>query len=207
MSADGSGSSKARRVGLFGGSFDPIHRGHVDPVIRARDELRLDQVVFLPTAEPPHKEGRRFAPALQRFCMVELALLEHRDLVVSTHELTIGRKAYTIDTVEHFARALPGAELFLLVGADSFLELDQWRRHEELLDLVTLVVLARPGFALEPASRPSGAEGRQVLFVESAQVAVSSTDLRERLRRGELPEPEAMSRRVVDYCRKYALYR
>jgi nicotinate-nucleotide adenylyltransferase len=199
-------SPRRRRVGLFGGSFDPIHRGHVDPVVEASRVLGLERVVYLPTAEPPHKEGRRFAPALQRYCMVELALLGHVDLVVSDHELTEGRKAYTIDTVEHFAAELPGSELYLFVGADSYLELDQWRRYQDLLAMVTLVVLARPGFerALE---RQPAANGHRVVLFESTQVDVSSTALRELLRAGQRPSSEAMAEAVVDYCRKYALYR
>jgi nicotinate-nucleotide adenylyltransferase len=200
-------SAAARRIGLFGGSFDPIHRGHVDPVLEARRTLGLDQVVYLPTAEPPHKEGRRFAPALRRFCMVELALLGHPELVVSDHELTEGRKSYTVETVEHFGREQPGAELFLFVGADSYLEIDQWRRHEDLLDLVTLVVLARPGFERALERSPALPPGRGTVFVESAQVDVSSTDLRDLLRAGVRPGPELVADAVVDYCFKYSLYR
>jgi nicotinate-nucleotide adenylyltransferase len=200
-------SPRVRRVGLFGGSFDPIHRGHVDPVVEARRVLGLERVIYLPTAEPPHKEGRRFAPALQRYCMVELALLAHEDLVVSTHELTVGRKAYNVDTVAHFAAELPDSELYLFVGADSYLELDQWRRCEELLAMVTLVVLARPGFERALELQPALARGRRVVLFESEQVDVSSTALRELLRAGERPGPELMSDAVVDYCCKYALYR
>jgi nicotinate-nucleotide adenylyltransferase len=197
----------ARRVGLFGGSFDPIHRGHVAPVEEARRTLGLERVLYLPTAEPPHKEGRRFAPALQRYCMVELALLGHAELLVSDHELTIGRKAYTVETVEHFARELPGAELFLFVGADSYLELESWRRYDDLLAIVTLVVLARPGFERALSGPHAATRGARVVFFEDAQVDVSSTDLRELLRAGERPAPGLMEDAVVDYCRKYALYR
>ena len=98
-------------------------------------------------------------------------------------------------------------ELYLFVGADSYLELDSWRRHEELVHLATLVVLARPGFERALVQRPEGAREARVVFFESAQVDVSSTELRERLRAGERPEPELMAGAVVDYCRKYALYR
>lgn len=199
-------SARPPRIGLFGGSFDPIHRGHVDPVIEASRVLGLERVVYLPTAEPPHKEGRSFAPALQRYCMVELALLEHDELVVSDHELTEGRKAYTVDTVEHFAAALPGSELYLFVGADSYLELDQWRRYQDLLRMVTLVVLARPGFERAVERQPA-ANGERVVLFESTQVDVSSTALRGLLRAGERPGPDSMAAAVVDYCRKYALYR
>ena len=174
---------------------------------QARRALGIERVLYLPTAEPPHKEGRRFAPALQRYCMVELALLGHDALVVSDYELTIGRKAYTVDTVEHFAREEPGAELYLFVGADSYAELDSWRRVDDLLARVTLVVLARPGFDGTRATADASARGARVVFFEDAQVDVSATDLRERLRAGERPAAGLMENAVVDYCRKYALYR
>ncbi|HVS15327.1 MAG TPA: nicotinate-nucleotide adenylyltransferase [Thermoanaerobaculia bacterium] len=200
---------EAARFGLFGGSFDPVHRGHVEIAEAARRELRLDRVLFLPTSDPPHKRPR-WATALQRYCMVELALLDHPALEVSTHELTPGRRAFTVDTVQHFRRELPGASLFLLIGADSFLELDQWRRFEELVAEVELVVLARPGYeaAVDQAPpRLAAALGGRPLHRIDRRVDVSSTELRRRLAAGELPGPEVLPSPVLQFIRKYSLYR
>ena len=121
------------KIGLFGGSFDPIHRGHVEPVQRAVGQLGLYRVLYLPTAVPPHKRGREFAPALARYAMTELALLDEARLEVSVHELTLGRPAYTADTVEHFAARMPGAALHLLLGADSFRDFGTWVRWLDML--------------------------------------------------------------------------
>jgi len=199
------------KIGLFGGSFDPIHRGHVEPVRAARRALGLDRVIYLPTAQPPHKPDRSLAPALCRYAMVELALLDEAGLEVSGFELTLGRPAYTIETLEHFRRELPDAELHLLIGGDSFADLPHWVRFREIAELARLVVLTRPGW--EPDSAPLHPElsrlvesGRAVLL-HQPPVAVSSTRLRELLSAG-LPLPEgAVPNLVVRYLQKYALYR
>jgi nicotinate-nucleotide adenylyltransferase len=136
------------KLGLFGGSFDPIHCGHVEPVKEARRRLGLERVIYLPTAVPPHKPGRRLAPPLARYAMVELALLHEQALEVSPYELTQGRPAYTAETLEHFQRELPAAELHLLIGSDSFFELSHWVRWRDVVAIARLVVLTRPGWDL-----------------------------------------------------------
>ena len=207
MSAVGGGAGE--RVGLFGGSFDPIHQGHVELAEAALCELELDRVVFLPTADPPHKRPRH-ASALQRYCMVELALLDHPRLLVSDVELTPGRTAFTVETVEHFRRLLPNASLFLLIGADSFAELDQWRRFEELLAQVELVVVTRPGFEQARSSRSerlaTALAGRTVRWL-GRRIDISSTELRRRLGDGETPGPGLIAPAVLQFCAKYSLYR
>lgn len=205
------------RVGLFGGSFDPIHQGHIAPILEAQRALALDRIVYLPTANPPHKRRRSFAPALARFAMVELALLDHADVMVSTHELTLDRPAYTVETLEHFRAAEPASELFLILGADSFLEFSTWVRWREILALARLVVLTRPGFRvadamaeappeLQPELRAAVAAG-DVHFVENAPLAVSSTEVRRRLAAGEAIPDGWLAPRVVRYLSKYLLYR
>src|SRR6188472_858835 len=140
------------KLGLFGGSFDPIHRGHVEPVRAALAEVGLDRVLYLPTARPPHKQIRKLAPPWGRFAMVELALLGEPRLQVSPYELQLERPAYTVETLEHFRRELPDAELHLLIGEDSFRDLTQWVRWTDIARLANLVVLARPlgGAIAEP---------------------------------------------------------
>lgn len=133
------------KIGLFGGSFDPIHSGHLEPVKQARRQLGLDRVIYLPTAIPPHKPVRRLAPPLARYAMVELAILHEEGLHASPYELTLDRPAYTAETLEHFQRELPAAELYLLIGSDSFLELPHWFRWRDIAAAARLVVLSRPG--------------------------------------------------------------
>ena len=199
------------KIGLFGGSFDPIHRGHIDPVRAARRELGLERVIYLPTAKPPHKPGRSVAPPLARYVMVELALLGEEGLEASPHELTLERPAYTIETLEHCRREWPAAELFLLVGGDSFADLPHWVRWREIPEVARLVVLARPGWDLAavPLDPEVAALARtdRVLLLRQPPVDASSTRLRELLAAG-LPLPAGVvPDLVVRYVYKYNLYR
>jgi len=200
------------RVGLFGGSFDPIHQGHLEPVREAQQRLHLDRILYLPTATPPHKRERSFAPALARYAMVELALLELSDLEVSDHELTLNRPAYTVETLAHFRAAEPGSELVLILGADSFLDLPSWVRWREIVATTELAVLTRPGFGLDdlrPGLAPeleAAIAAQRARFVENAPVAASSTEVRRLLAAGEEVPDGWLAPRVVRYLSKYRLY-
>lgn len=199
------------KIGLFGGSFDPIHAGHVETVRAARQALDLERVIYLPTAQPPHKPGKKLAPALARYAMVELALLAEEGLFASPFELTFGRPAYTIDSLEHFRRTDPEAELHLLIGGDSFLELEAWWRWREIAETARLVVLTRPGSefgaeTLSPALADLLKTGRASVLADRT-VDLSSTELRDRLGRGEEPPRSALHPLVLDYISKYRLYR
>jgi len=199
------------KIGLFGGSFDPIHRGHIEPVREARRLLRLERVIYLPTATPPHKPRRALAPAHARYAMVELALLDEEGLYVSAHELTPERPAYTVDTLEHFRRQMPDSELHLLIGGDSFADLHHWVRWQEIAAAARLVVLARPGWDLDSIPLDPGvaalARTDRVLVVRQAAVDVSSTRLREQLAAGLPIPPGDVPDLVVRYVQKYGLYR
>ena len=197
------------KIGVFGGTFDPIHWGHLRPVRAARKELGLDRVIYVPTAAPPHKTARELAPALARYTMVELALLGDPDLVVDPIELTPERRAYTIETLEAFRERYPGAELYLLIGADSLAELHLWHRWRELAELASLVLLARPGW--EPsqlAGSPAveAIEPGRIRTVRHRQVDVSSTQVRRALEAGDPTVSELVPKPVLDFLRKYSLY-
>jgi nicotinate-nucleotide adenylyltransferase len=198
------------KLGLFGGSFDPIHRGHVLPVQEARRRLGLDRVVYLPTAHPPHKPRGILAPAHARYAMVEMALLDEPGLAASAYELTLDRPAYTVETLEHFRSAEPESDLHLMIGEDSFADLHHWVRWREIPGLARLVVLARPGWNLEEtALSPELKELAQsdgVVFLHQPPVDVSATRLRELFARGEQPPPGWVHESVVRYVRKYNLY-
>ncbi|HEV7503624.1 MAG TPA: nicotinate (nicotinamide) nucleotide adenylyltransferase [Thermoanaerobaculia bacterium] len=198
------------KIGLFGGSFDPIHRGHIEPVREARRLLGLERVIYLPTATPPHKP-RALAPPHARYAMVELALLDEEGLYVSAYELTPDRPAYTVETLEHFRREMPEAELHLLIGGDSFADFHHWVRWPEIAAAARLVVLARPGWDLDSISLDPGvaalARTGRVLVLRQAAVDVSSTRLRDQLAAGLPLSAGDVPDLVVRYVQKYGLYR
>jgi nicotinate-nucleotide adenylyltransferase len=196
----------------MGGSFDPIHTGHVASAREARDRFELDKVVYLPTATPPHKSDSAMAPAHRRYAMVELALLYEEGLEVSPFELTPGRTAYTIDSVESFAYEFPQADLHLLIGADSLVQLPTWKRWRELTEWAHLIVLARPGWEREPSLEELPTEltdlvrDERIRFLGNRPRAISSTEIRAALARGERPRAGWLPGLVLDYCLKYRLY-
>lgn len=201
------------KIGLLGGSFDPIHAGHLALARAALADLALERVLLVPTGRPPHKPERRFAPAVTRYAMVELALLDDARLWASTLELDESRPSYTIETVERLRREAPEHDYVLLVGADSLAALDSWRRWRELVATTALGVLARPGFARHEVEATAGAElraalaGARVAWCEAAQHPASGTEIRRRLAAGEPPPAGWLPPRVVSFVEKYRLYR
>ncbi len=200
-----------KKLGLFGGSFDPIHQGHVLPVRGARRTLGLDRILYLVTARPPHKPRRVLAPPHARYAMVEMALLDEEGLYASTYELLLDRPAYTVETLEHFRRIEPETDLHLLIGGDSFADLHLWYRWRDIAAAARLVVLTRPGWELDAQSLhpelAALAATDRVIFLRQPPVDVSSTRLRELFARGEQPPAGQVSDLVVRYVQKYDLYR
>ena len=136
-------------IALFGGTFDPIHSGHVQAAHAAARKFRLDRVLFIPTGKPPHKHGDRLTSFAQRFGMVGLACAGDPRLIPSILEAPTpeGKPCYSIDTVRKVRRSLhKGDRLFFLIGVDAFLELPFWKEYRRLLDLVDFIVVSRPGF-------------------------------------------------------------
>ncbi len=135
------------KVGLFGGTFNPVHIGHLRSAIEVREGLGLDEVILIPAAVPPHKGQAHLAGAAERLEMVGQAVAGVTGLAASDIEVHREGPSFTVDTVRHFRNRLPGAELSLIVGLDAFLEIDTWRSYRVLLGLVPVVVISRPGGA------------------------------------------------------------
>ena len=195
-----------RRIGLFGGTFDPPHVGHLALAECARDRLRLDEVRFIPAGQPPHKRGERITGAARRVAMARLAVRGNPAFAVSTVETRRGGPSFTVETLRAVARAAPDARLFLLMGADSLDEFRTWREPEAILGLATLAVAERPGAAPGGRRRASRLRRGRVAWLDNAELAVSSSLVRARVRAGRSIRylvPDA----VAAYIARHRLYR
>lgn len=190
------------RLGLFGGTFDPPHLGHLALAEWAREELRLDRVVFIPAGRPPHKRGR-ISSAAARLTMTRLATRGHPAFRVSTVELGAHGASFTVDTLRRVAARYPRARLFLLIGADSLDEFRSWRSPQAILEHATLAVAARPGSG-RPATR-EWARRHAVVWLGNPGLEVSSSLVRERARAGRSLK-YLVTDSVARYITRHRLY-
>ncbi len=198
-------------IGLMGGTFDPIHMGHLVTAEEARQQFNLDYVVFVPTGIPPHKDEETISLPEHRYLMTSLAVMSNPSFFVSRFEIDKEAPTYTIDTVRHFACGQgAGLEVFFITGADAILEIFTWKDYEELLRLCTFIAVSRPGYSLdrfyESLERSCPEMKHKVHLLEIPALAVSSTFIRERVTLSKTikyltPEP------VEQYIRKHGLYR
>ena len=197
------------RIGLFGGSFDPVHRGHLALSRRALEAVPLDRVLFIPAADSPFKRGRMKAGAEDRAEMLRLALEGEPRFQLSRADLDRGGVSYSIDLVRGMRQAFPDAELCFLVGADSLAGLHHWYRADELVRLCRFVSFGRTGTRIDPEKLGFSPEINARLaadFVPDFDEPVSSTDVRDRLARGD-PAPDLLPSSVAEYALRHGLYR
>ncbi len=190
------------RIGIFGGTFDPIHVGHLAAAVNAKAGAHLDKVLMVVANIPWQKEGlRKVQPASERLALVEAAVSGVEGLEASDIEIQRGGKSYTIDTVLEIKKLFPDDDLFLIIGADVAYELDTWDRVDDLADLVTLVIVNRPG-----SVRPDNLGERwNYLEVEVPSLDISSTDLRARAIEGR-PLDYLIPSAAIRYIREHNLY-
>ena len=197
-------------VGILGGTFDPIHIGHLMLAEAVRGEYDLDQVLFIPAAQPPHKLGHRISPAEDRYMMTVLATCSNPAFEVSDIEMRREGPSYSVDTVRALLRASGGdTEFFFIAGTDIIREIHTWERIEELLSICPFIAASRPGCRpdVERTRRILGDLGvRQIHLLNTPELEISSTDIRERVARGDsiryIVPPE-----VEQYIYKKGLYR
>lgn len=173
--------TEQERIGVYGGTFDPIHQTHLDIARAALEHARLDRVLFVVAATPPHKRGGVFASPEERLALVEAVLAEEPRMEACRLEIERGGPSYTADTLRELEARHPGAQFFLILGTDSLLDLPRWREPEAILERARLLAVPRPEAAHDiPASLAVYCE--MLPFEESA---VSSTHIRQRLAAGE----------------------
>lgn len=191
---------RAPRVGVMGGTFDPIHNGHLVAASEVAASFDLDEVVFVPTGQPWQKSG--VTPSEHRYLMTVIATASNPGFTVSRVDVDRSGPTYTIDTLRDLQRQRPGADLFFITGADAVAQILSWRDHDELWELAHFVAVSRPGHTLSAAGLPS----QNVSLLEIPALAISSTDCRERVRRGQ-PVWYLVPDGVVQYIAKHHLYR
>lgn len=194
------------RIGVFGGSFDPIHHGHLSIADEARVALGLDHVLLVPAAHQPLKHGRHCASAEQRLRMTSLAVASNPGLAVSDIELRRTGPSYSVDTLEEL-QAQHGADcqLWFIMGADALCWLPKWHRVERLLELAQIVAFGRPNSQLDLAALQAALPGLRLTFREGPQLSASSTTVRERVATG-LPVRYLVPDAVANAIAEYGLY-
>jgi len=213
-----------KRIALYGGTFDPVHVGHVEIARRVSEVFEIDKLLFVPAQMAPHKIGRPVTHPIHRYAMLALATQDDPRLAISTFELDVPDRRYTVETIEHFQRELgDSTELFFIMGADSWSEITTWREWERLLSMTNHIVVTRPGY--DPSMthvgehkdrivdlRGSGAligHGlTRIYFTDVVMNDVSATRIRRIASEGRTEElVNLVPGPVLEYIKKYGIYR
>jgi nicotinate-nucleotide adenylyltransferase len=189
-----------QKIGLYGGSFDPVHLGHLLVAQAACEEVGLERLFFIPAAQSPFKPDTQPTPAAERLRLLRLVLAGKSNYEIDTQEIDRGGVSYTIDTVRDYIRRFPDAELFYLIGADHVLSLAKWREAAELAKLVEFVVIPRPGQSEVALTAPF--RGRAL---KGFPLGVSASQIRARVKAG-LPVEHLVGATVAEAIRNYRLY-
>ncbi len=188
----------------MGGTFDPIHHGHLVAASEVQAWFDLDEVVFVPTGEPWQKSGRDVAPAEHRYLMTVIATASNPRFTVSRVDIDRGGPTFTIDTLRDLSQALPDSDLYFITGADALADIFTWRDADELFAMARFVGCTRPGYEMGEHTL-DGFPGDRVTILEIPALAISSTECRERRAKGE-PVWYLVPDGVVQYIAKHDLY-
>ena len=196
------GSKRKEPVGILGGTFNPIHLGHLLIAQDALEQAGLERVLFIPTAQPPHKPFAGNVSAQHRLRMLKLAIAGNPQFAVDDLEIRRGGKSYSVETLAELQERLPAADFYFIIGADSLVELPQWYQVERLVKLCRFLVFERPGYTAQPMRRLAGLRYRSLA---THPCEISSREIRERLAsrrsiRYLVPEP------VRRYIERHQLY-
>jgi nicotinate-nucleotide adenylyltransferase len=195
-----------KRIALYGGTFDPVHSGHLEIARKISELFEIEKVLFIPAQVAPHKVGKPVTAPIHRYAMLALATQNDPQLSLSTFELDAPNRRYTVDTVEHFQTTLgDSAELFFIMGADSWAEIRTWREWERLLQMIEHIVVTRPG---HDVNKTLPSPDARVLFTDAVMKDISSSSIRRVAAAGEYAElAQLVPAPVAEYIRKYELYR
>lgn len=226
-----SSDSKKQRIAFYGGSFDPVHSGHIAIGEQLLSLFKLDTFVFIPAFHAPHKTERRPTPAIDRYAMLCLATAFDQRLKVSKIEIELPEKPFTIETLSRLKTLLPETRIFFVMGADSWSDIRTWREWEAVLDSVDHIVVSRPGFEISTShvaddirnkivdlrghdnavdhfeNMVSGNSAKHIFFSDAVKMDISSSGIRLAIRSGDPAWKDDLPQEVAKYIEKYQIYR
>ncbi|OCL25243.1 nicotinic acid mononucleotide adenylyltransferase [Orenia metallireducens] len=198
---------KQKVIGIMGGTFDPIHNGHLLTAECAAYQYNLDEVIFVPSGNPPHKVEKRITDAEDRYLMCMLAIMSNPKFRVSRMEIDRVGLSYTIDTVREFKKLYPEAKIYFITGSDAILEIFTWKDPEDLLQEAEFIAATRPGYCLSELGQDIyDSYLNSIHPLEIPGLAISSTDIRERIIQGR-PIKYQLPETVEMYIKKHNLYK
>jgi nicotinate-nucleotide adenylyltransferase len=228
MKINSNKQTENRRIAFYGGSFDPPHDGHLTIARKMIELFALDEFVFIPAFHAPHKKDRKPTSAFHRFAMLSLATNDKPKMRVSKMELDAPEKPYTFETQTKLKRKLKDTEIFFVIGADSWQEIDTWREWERVLMLTHIIVVTRPGSEIgishvtekirkriidirkdkgrKPDNQRSNDKNRRIFITDAVNLDVSSTDIRREIYAGKNNWDKLVPRAVAKHIEKYELY-
>ena len=215
---------KHRRIGIYGGSFDPVHRAHLAVGRELKRLFELDIFVFIPAFHAPHKRRKAPTPALDRYAMLCLATNDEPEFLVSKMEIDLPDRPYSIQTLTRLRRELRDAEIFFTMGADSWADITTWREWEELLLMTNHIIVGRPNAEISfeqvsdrvreriidereaPKIVPAGEHDPHIYITDTVRLDVAATDIRQKIREGDAGWREDVPKEVANYIEKYQIY-
>lgn len=197
-----------KKIAIFGGTFNPIHLGHVRLVTAFQERFQFDQILLIPTKIPPHKQAPDLAPDKHRYHMCQLAVESYPYIEVSDIELKRKKKSYTYDTLSALKSKYPDVELFLIMGSDMFLTFLQWYRAKEMLSMATLLTAARESGEMKSLmqyQKELEQQGGKAFVLDAEPMVISSTEVRERIKSGQ-SLTGYLEESVIRYIGEHGLY-
>ena len=207
-------NNEPKKIGIMGGTFNPVHHGHLVTAQEALDQFGLDEVIFIPTGDPPHKIEDLLAHAEDRYLMTVIATSSNSSFFVSRIEIDRTGKSYTIDTVKELRKIYSsGSELYFITGADAILEILTWKNTREIVTLTKFIAATRPGYDLSKIKElkttlfdSEDKADRKIFIMEIPALAISSTNIRKRIKNGR-PVNYLVPEGVNNYILKHGLYK
>ena len=216
-------SSDKKRIAFYGGSFDPVHRGHLEIARRLTETFELDEFVFVPAFHAPHKKRTKPTSAFCRFAMLALATKDLPTVKISEIELNVPEKPYTFETLTRLKNEFADAEIFFVMGADSWEEITTWREWETVLTIVNIIVVTRPGYEigfshvtenvrerivdLQNNEQRTTNNEQKIYITDAVQLDISATEIRRKIRENDDDWRADVTEEVAKYIEKYQIYK